>query len=113
MPCIVQHSELISIVYFFHFFPVVQSSAPSAIPTAAPTTMSQYGQVARYTFDNLSPNDTSGNGNHGVCVGMTGTIDRFGAPNNAGNFDGVGSFFKVNPGTVFSFNTTFTISLWL
>ncbi|TGO02755.1 hypothetical protein PN36_19610 [Candidatus Thiomargarita nelsonii] len=45
------------------------------------------GLVAYYPFSG-NANDESGNENHGTVNGVSLTIDRFGSPNSAYNFDG-------------------------
>ena len=67
------------------------------------------GLVAYYPF-NGNANDESGNENDGTVNGATLTLDRFGAPNSAYDFDGTG-FIDCPDGTYFSGD--FTVSGWV
>lgn len=73
------------------------------------------GLVARYTFDNGSCVDVSGNGNDGINNGAVPAIDRFGNPNSAMSFDGVDDFFSVKSDPDFfipSNDGGYTVSCW-
>jgi hypothetical protein len=52
------------------------------------------GLVAYYPF-NGNANDESGRGNNGIVYGTTLTVDRFGNPNSAYQFDGTSNWIKV------------------
>ncbi len=70
------------------------------------------GLVACYPF-NGNPNDESGNGNNGTVYGATLTADRFGNPNSAYSFDGIGNYIEVADSDVLHLTNTFTISVWI
>jgi hypothetical protein len=70
----------------------------------------QNGLVAYYPF-NGNANDESGNGNNGTVRGATLAEDRFETTESAYFFDG-GSQVVVE-GSIFSDDTTWTISFWL
>ncbi len=63
--------------------------------------------VAYYPF-NGNANDESGHGYNGTVYGASLTIDRFGNPNSAYSFDGVGDYVNTN----FTPNRIFTVSIW-
>ncbi|MFH1160248.1 MAG: FISUMP domain-containing protein [bacterium] len=67
------------------------------------------GLVAYYPF-NGNTNDMSGNGHTGTNYGSTLTIDRFGNPNSAYNFDGTSSY--INTHIINDFTDKITIALW-
>lgn len=50
--------------------------------------------IAHYPFRG-NANDASGNGHHAVVFGAAQTADRFGNPNNAYSFDGIGDHIDV------------------
>jgi len=69
------------------------------------------GLVAYYPF-NGNANDESGNGNNGTVYGATQTVDRFGNPNSAYEFNGVSSYINLGNSTRFDVNYH-TISAWI
>jgi hypothetical protein len=69
------------------------------------------GLVAQYLF-NGNANDSSGNGHNGTVNGATLTMDRFGIPNSAYNFDGISDHIRVPYSHNFQL-PTFTISAWI
>jgi hypothetical protein len=62
------------------------AQVPSNVPTA--------GLDAWYSF-NGNANDESGNGNNGILYGATLTSDRFGNPNGACSFNGLGNYIQL------------------
>lgn len=75
------------------------------------------GLVAYYPF-NGSPNDLSGNENHGILCGTnhpTMTTDRFGHSNSAYEFGGFKNFnyIRIPNSESLKFNKEMTISFWL
>jgi hypothetical protein len=92
------------------------SGQPSGQPTTQPTVrlpaVLEDGLVAYYPFDG-NANDNSGNGNHGLVYGGSGTTtDRFGNVNNAWNFDGSTKCIEVR-GAPFNFVVNMSVSLWI
>jgi hypothetical protein len=73
---------------------------------------SQASLLANYTFTGASPNDVSGNGNHGNFVGSpNATADRFGGVNNAISFNNPGDTMLTSFAGV-SGQAGRTISFW-
>jgi len=69
------------------------------------------GLVAHYPMNGDSA-DESGNGNHAVNLGATGTTNRFGANANACSFDGISAYMDAPP-LISDYQRNFTISGWL
>ena len=67
--------------------------------------------VAYYPF-NGNANDESGNGNNGVVMGATLTLDMFGRPNKAYHFDGVSSYIKIPMSAVLHPVYDLSVSAW-
>jgi len=74
--------------------------------------VSLLGPVAYYPF-NGNANDESGNGNDGIVSGATLTIDRFGNPSSAYNFNGTGDYIKILQSETLNNLQTATISYWV
>jgi hypothetical protein len=71
------------------------------------------GLVAHYPFDG-NANDASGNGNDGVVVGATLTIDRFNKASSAYNFDGQDDYIEIpNTDNMFDLVGAWSISTWV
>lgn len=69
--------------------------------------------VAHYLFSG-NARDTSGYGNHGIPQnGVTLTMDRFGQPNSAYQFDGVNDYITVPHNSLFNFTTEYTFTFWM
>ncbi len=75
---------------------------------ANPTT----GLVAYYPFSG-NANDASGNGHNGTVYGATLTIDRFGNPNSAYSFDGVGDYVRIPNAPDLDGMDSLTLSVWV
>jgi hypothetical protein len=69
------------------------------------------GLVAYYPF-NGNANDESGNGNNGTVNGATLTMDRFGNPNSAYNFDGMNNFIEISSLSNMQYKPI-TYSVWI
>ena len=67
------------------------------------------GLVAYYPF-NGNANDESGNGHNGTVYSATLTTDRFGNPNSAYSFNGIGNYIKASASGLPT--GTRTVSLW-
>lgn len=81
---------------------------PTKTPAPIPDSLEQE-IIAHYPF-NGNANDASGHGYHGVLHGATLTVDRFGKPNQAYEFDGAGNYIEIpDIGTY----DQFTESLWV
>ncbi|NQV37379.1 MAG: hypothetical protein HQ509_05150, partial [Candidatus Marinimicrobia bacterium] len=72
------------------------------------------GLVAHYPF-NGNANDESGNGLHGIPIGVTPTADRYGIDDQAYSFDGTDDYIHLPLDDVFNINSTDqkTITFWL
>lgn len=70
--------------------------------------------VADYPF-NGNANDISGNGLHGMVNGASLTMDRFGSPNGAYQFDGVDDYIVVPDTNLldFDFSEDFSVAAWV
>jgi hypothetical protein len=71
--------------------------------------------MARWSFSG-SADDVSGNGNHGVVMGGTAlTTDRFGSPNSAYSFSGLGScYIEIpNSASLRAPTTAMTMAAWI
>jgi len=69
---------------------IAATSATAQIPSYVPTD----GLDAWYSF-NGNANDESANGNNGILYGATLTSDRFGNPNGAYSFNGLGNYIQL------------------
>ena len=68
------------------------------------------GLIASYPFDG-NANNESGNGYNGIVNGATLTTDRFGIPNSAYSFDGIGNNIVTNNNSLAL--TDISLSLWI
>ncbi|MCK4678383.1 MAG: hypothetical protein KAT48_09640 [Bacteroidales bacterium] len=68
------------------------------------------GLVAYYPFKG-NVNDESGHENHRKVYGATLTTDRFGNPNSAYSFDGMGDYISISHSSDFDFSLTEQISV--
>jgi len=68
------------------------------------------GLVGHYEL-NGSTADSSGFNNDGIAMGATPSSDRFGTPNGAYFFDGIGDYIHIPESAAFD-STAFSISLW-
>lgn len=82
------------------------AQVPSYVPTS--------GLIAWWAF-NGNANDESGNGNNGTVNGAALTVDRFGNPNSAYNFDGIDDEVLVNNNASLPINetTSLSFSFWI
>lgn len=71
------------------------------------------GLVGYYQFDG-NAQDSSGNDNHGLAIGVTPTADRFGNLNSAYSFPGIDGPYGINlPNGIINIGQDeYTISLW-
>ncbi|MBN2365368.1 MAG: hypothetical protein JXL67_04345 [Calditrichaeota bacterium] len=67
------------------------------------------GLVLYYPF-NGNARDASGNGNHGMVIGVSWVADRFENPRSAAYFDGIDDFIRVPFSSDFDFSETKQIS---
>lgn len=91
--------------------PKEESTSTTSNAAVNQTTISK-GLVAYYPFDNNS-SDYSGKGNHGSSYGATPTSDRFGRPNRAYNFNGMGQYIQVPRSPSLEPAEEITISFWM
>src|SRR5690242_13751960 len=68
-------------------------------------------QVAYYPLDGNAL-DVSGHALHGTVVGATPATNRFGAPQSALSFNGVGDYVNCGASNIFCFQNNFTLSAW-
>lgn len=71
----------------------------------------QNGLIAHFPF-NGNANDESGNQNNGSTTGATLTVDRFGNPNKAFNFDGIDDKITL-PTSILNNLSQLTFSAWV
>lgn len=68
--------------------------------------------LIHYPFDGNS-NDASGNGHNGQDFGVTYTVDRFGNPNSACNFNGIDNYVNFPNLTILKPNLPVSFSFWI
>ncbi|MDA8886120.1 T9SS type A sorting domain-containing protein [Bacteroidia bacterium] len=95
---------LFLLLTIFFFSQSALSQAPSYIPTDS--------LVGWYPFS-ASPNDESGNGNHGTRLGASLVNDRHGNANSAYSFDGLNEYISIHSITNMDFGQSYTQSCWI
>ena len=71
------------------------------------------GLVARWTFDNCDGKDVTGRGHGGVLYGSSTTCVPSPGNNNAFLFNGIDSYFRINPSPDFSVGTQVSYAAWV
>ena len=84
------------------------STMAQNVPNYVPTN----GLVGWWPF-NGNANDESGNGNNGTVNGSALTIDRFGQPNRAYDFNGNTNWVEVQDANSLDLTNQYTISVWV
>jgi hypothetical protein len=86
------------------------NNIPDCCEQGTPCFLTQ-GLVAHWTLDG-TPNDSSGNGHHGLAFNLDPTTDRFGVANAAYHFNGINGYMTA-AGVPIPTNNAFSWSLWI